>query len=58
MKNLNDKFRMMYQGDLYTVTLNNGELVSAYYEDSTNKVCNPSLLHDLEYYILTGLHSL
>jgi hypothetical protein len=49
---------MMYQGDLYTVTLNNGELASAYYEDSENKVCNPSLLNDLEYYISTGLHSL
>ena len=58
MSNLNEKFRMMYQGDLYTVTLNNGELASAYYEDSENKVCNPSLLNDLEYYISTGLHSL
>lgn len=58
MNNLNEKFRMMYQGDLYTVTLNNGELVSAYYEDTTNKVCNPSLLNDLEYYISTGLNSL
>lgn len=58
MNNLNEEFRVMYQGGLYTVTVNNGELISAYYEDTNNKVCNPSLLNDLEYYISTGLHSL
>ncbi len=58
MNNLNEKFRMMYQGDLYTVTMKDGELVSAYYDDTTSRVCNPSLLSDLEYYISTGLHSI
>ncbi len=45
------KFRTMYKGDLYTVKMNGNELITAYYEDSSNKVFNPSLLHNLEYYL-------
>jgi len=51
MKTLEQKFRTMYQGDLYTIKMKGNELITAYYEDSSNKVYNPSLLHNLEYYL-------
>jgi len=56
MRTLEHKFRTMYQRDLYTVIMNGDELVTAYYEDSNNKVFSPSLLHSLEYYLSTGLY--
>ena len=56
MRTLEQKFRTMYQGDLYTVIMKGDELIAAYYEDN-NKVGSPSLLHSLEYYLSTGLYS-
>jgi hypothetical protein len=56
MRTLEQKFRTMYQGDLYTVIMKGNELITAYYEDN-NKVGSPSLLHNLEYYLSTGLYS-
>ncbi len=56
MRTLEQKFRTMYQGDLYTVIMKGNELITAYYEDN-NKVGNPSLLHNLEYYLSTGLYT-
>lgn len=50
------KFRTMYKGDLYTVKMKGNELITAYYEDSSNKVGNPSLLHCLEHYLSKGLY--
>jgi len=56
MRTLEQKFRTMYQGDLYTLIMKGDELITAYYEDSNNKVGSPSLLHNLEYYLSTGLY--
>ena len=50
MKTLEQKFRTMYKGDLYTIKMKGNELITAYYEDGS-KVGNPSLLHNLEYYL-------
>jgi len=57
MESLQQKFRTMYQGNLYTIIMKGDELIEAYYEDSENKVGNPSLLNNLEYYLSTGLYS-
>ena len=55
MKNLEQKFKTMYKGDLYTIKMKGNELITAYYGDSNDKVYNPSLLHNLEHY-LPGLY--
>lgn len=57
MTTLERKFRTMYQGDLYTITMKGDDLVTAYYENSTDRVYNPSLLNSLEHYISTGLYT-
>lgn len=57
MKNLNRKFKTIYKGNLYTVTIKGEELIEAYYENSNNKVFEPSLLHNLEHYVSTGLNT-
>ena len=49
--------RTMYQGNLYTITTKGDKLITAYYDDSDCKVCDPSLLHNLEYYLSKGLHT-
>lgn len=56
MNTLKQKFRTMYQGDLYTVIMKGDELIEAYYEDSNTKVYSPSVFHSLEYYLSTGLY--
>jgi len=56
MRTLEQKFRTMYQGDLYTVIMKGNELITAYYEDSFDEVHSPSLLYSLEYYLTTGLY--
>ncbi len=57
MTTLERKFRTMYQGDLYTITMKGDDLVTAYHENSTDRVYNPSLLNSLEHYISTGLYT-
>ena len=44
---MTNQFTRFYKGNLYTLTLVNGEMISAKYEDGT-KVFNPSLLDNLE----------
>lgn len=57
MKTLNRKFKTIYKGNLYTVTIKGEELIEAYYENSNDKVFEPSLLHNLEHYVFTGLYA-
>ena len=44
---MNNEVTRFYKGELYTLTLVNGKMISANYEDGA-KVFNPALLDNLE----------